>query len=101
MSMLLGGIDMFISRFESKNGIPDEGQVEEWTESYFHNLLNILNSFFSRVSVEEALSRMELVPFDQLVKDELQGESEEIIAIAVSKVNELAEIELSFMRAYL
>ncbi|HHW60353.1 MAG TPA: hypothetical protein GX404_00435 [Syntrophomonadaceae bacterium] len=91
----------FISRFESIDGIPNEEQIEEWTESFFHSLLNILNSFFSHVSVEEAVSRMELVPFAELVQDELRGESEEIVAIAVSKVNELAEIELAFMRSYL
>lgn len=92
---------MFISRFESKDGVPNAQQVEEWTESYFQTLLNVLNGFFCHVPVDEAVSRMLLVPFDQLVREELDGESEAIMEIAVERVNELAQIELDFMKAYL
>jgi hypothetical protein len=76
-------------------------QIEQWTDSFFQNMLNLLNSFFCRLDVAEAIARMELIPFEQLVADELEGEKPEIISIAVARVKELAEIEIEFMRAYL
>lgn len=89
-----------LSRFNSEGGKVDETQVEEWAEGYFHNLLTVFNSFFTVVEPKEAFSRMEKIPFTDIVAEELEGESEEIIKIAVEKTRELAEMELDFMRAY-
>lgn len=92
---------MHISKFDSVNGVPDEKQVTEWTEAFFANTLSVLNSFFAHVSVAEAVERMEYVPFDQLVTEALEGESEAVLKIAVEVIKEKAEMELEFMRAYL
>lgn len=89
-----------LSRFESINGKPNREQIETWTENYFFNLLNTLNAFFAHVDVKEAASRMSAVPFDELVREQLEDESEEIIQIAVEKIKELAEIELEFIESY-
>ncbi len=89
-----------LSKFESKDGIPNIEQVEAWAESFFFNLLNILNAFFVHLEIEEVVSRMELIPFDQLVAEQLEGENAEIIKIAVDKVNDLAEMEMDFLQTY-
>jgi hypothetical protein len=90
-----------LSRFNCVDGKPDEDQVEAWAESYFYNIMNILNAFFSQVDVPETLARMSCIPFGKLVAEELEDESAEVIAIAVAKVNELAEIEMELLQAYL
>lgn len=92
---------MHISKFESVNGVPDETQIEAWAEGYFHNLLNMFNTFFTQVSVAEAVERMSKIPFDQLIREALEGENEIIVEKAVAVVNEKVEMELEFMRAYL
>lgn len=89
-----------LSRFEFVNGKPNREEIEIWTENYFFNLLNTLNAFFSHVDVKEAASRMSAIPFDELIREQLEGESEEVIQIAVEKIKELAEIEMDFMRSY-
>ena len=91
---------MFISKFNSVNGVPDADQIQTWIESYFQNMIMVLNSFFVHVSTAEAVERMEHVPFVNLVTEELEGESEAVIKIAVETINELAAIELECMRAY-
>lgn len=90
-----------LSRFNSVDGKPDQEQVENWAETFFFNLMTVLNAFFSYVDVEEALDRMKRVPFADLVKEELEDENEEIKNMAIRKVNELAEIELQFMESYI
>lgn len=90
-----------LSKFTCTDGVPDESQIEEWVDTYFHNLLTLFNSFLSKVDVNEAVVRMEAIPFNQLVAEELEGESPQIIEIAVKRVIEMAEIELEFMRSYL
>ncbi|SHG52816.1 hypothetical protein SAMN02745221_00403 [Thermosyntropha lipolytica DSM 11003] len=89
-----------LSRFTAVNGIPDREEVETWAENYFHNLLTLLNAFFSQVEIDDALDRMRKIPFAQLVVEELENESEEVKKIAVDKVMELVEIEIRYMEAY-
>lgn len=90
-----------ISKFEHIDGQPNESQVEEWTETYFFNLMTILNSFLSHVAVEEAAARLKSIPFDQLVQEELEGEQESVLALAVARIRELAETEISFLESYI
>lgn len=89
-----------LSKFESVNGKPDEEQVLEWTDACFFNLMTVFNSFFSRLDVSEAISRLRLIPFDQLVTEQLEGESEEVKNIAVTRIKELLDAELEFMDGY-
>ena len=89
-----------LSKFESVNGKPDEEQVLNWTDTFFFNLMNIFNSFLSRLDVEEAAARLRVIPFGDLVTEQLEGESDEIIKMAVSRIEELLETELEFMDAY-
>lgn len=92
---------MFISKFDSIYGVPDADQIQTWVEGYFQNMIMMLNTFFVHVSPAEAVERMSAVPFAQLVKEELEGESEAVISLAVEIINELAAVELEFMRAYI
>ncbi len=90
-----------VSKFDSVNGVPDEEQIENWTAEFFHSLLNIFNSFFSKLELDEVYSRMSMIPFEKLVKEQLEDEKEEVVNIAVAKVKQLTEMELEFMRAYI
>ncbi len=92
---------MFISKFDSIDGIPDADQIQTWVEGYFQNMIMMLNTFFVHVSPAEAVERMAVVPFAQLLTEELEGESEPVISLAVEIINELAAVELEFMRAYI
>ena len=89
-----------VSKFDSVNGVPDEEQIENWTAEFFHSLINVFNSFFCKLELDDAVSRMSIIPFEKLVKEQLEDEKEEVINIAIAKVKELAEMELEFMRAY-
>ena len=92
---------MHISKFDSVNGVPDEDQIQAWVESFFQNTIMVLNSFFVHVAPAEAVERIAQVPFADLVAEELEDESETVIKMAVEIINELASVELEFMRAYL
>ena len=92
---------MFISKFDSIDGVPDADQIQTWVEGYFQNMIMMLNTFFVHVSPAEAVERMSAVPFAQLAAEELEGESEAVISLAVEIINELAAVELEFMRAYI
>jgi len=92
---------MFISKFDSIDGVPDADQIQTWAEGYFQNMIMMLNTFFVHVSPAEAVERMAAVPFAQLATEELEGESEAVIKLAVEIINELAAVELEFMRAYI
>lgn len=89
-----------ISKFDHIDGRPDEEQVEAWAEAFFFNLLNVLNAFFSRVDINEAAERMSLIPFDKLILEQLEDESEEVKQIATRRIVELAETEVTFLKAY-
>lgn len=89
-----------VSKFDSINGVPDEDQIENWTAEFFHSLLNVFNSFFCKLELEEAVARMSMIPFEKLVREQLEDEKDEVINIAVKKVKQLAEMELDFMRSY-
>lgn len=91
---------MFTSKFDHHEGQPDEEQVEAWAEGVFESMLNLLNGFFCKVDVAEALSRMELVPFEELVLAHIEDESQEVKDIVSARVKELKITELEFMRAY-
>ncbi|HHV16652.1 MAG TPA: hypothetical protein GXX58_08805 [Gelria sp.] len=90
-----------LSRFNRVDGKLDEHEVEVWAESYFYNLMNIFNAFFTRVDISETVDRMSCIPFDELVAKELENESPEIIDIAVNKTLELVEIEMELLQVYM
>jgi hypothetical protein len=89
-----------ISKFDHIDGKPDEEQIENWVEEYFHNMLNILNTFFTVLDLKEALARMKAIPFESLIKEQLEDESEEVLKIAVARLNELLAIEIEFREYY-
>ena len=91
---------MKTGRFESVNGKIDEEQILNWTDTFFFNLMNIFTSFFSHLEVVEAATRLRVIPFDELAAEQLEGEREEIVQLAVTRINELLEAELEFMDAY-
>lgn len=92
---------MFNSKFDHSDGQPNVEQIEIWAEGVFESMLNLLNGFFCKIEVAEALSRMELVPFDELVLAHIENESQAVKDIASAKVRELTALELECMRAYL
>lgn len=90
-----------LSRFKLVDGRPDEDEVQNWVDGYFFNTMTVLNAFFSHVEMAEALSRLELIPFGDMVSEELADEDEETVRQAVERINELAEMELEVIRSYL
>ena len=89
-----------VSRFKCIDGKPDEMEIETWAEAYFGSMMNIFNGFFCHVGINDALSRMVKIPFEKLVQEQLDGESQEVIDIAVAKVKDLADIEIEHIKAY-
>lgn len=90
-----------MSKFDFLDGRPDEEQIETWVEEYFHNMLNILNTFFTVIDLEEAVARMKAIPFETLLKEQLEDESEEVLEIAIARLKELLAIELEFRECYI
>jgi len=90
-----------LSRFKLVDGRPDEDEVQEFVDAYFFNMMTVLNAFFARVEMAEALSRLELIPFGELIAEELGDEDEQTVSQAVERITELVEMELEVIRSYL
>lgn len=88
------------SKFDFINGQPDDEQVENWVEEFFYNMMNILNTFFAKVELEEVADRISCVPFEKLVLEQLEDEGEEVKKIAVARINELAAMEIEYIQHY-
>ncbi|MEQ8176264.1 MAG: hypothetical protein ABRQ26_14495 [Syntrophomonadaceae bacterium] len=88
------------NKFDLSGKTPIEDQVQDWTEQFFYNLMNILNSFYSRVSLAETLNSLKGIDFTRLVLEQLEDESDEIKAMASAKVEELARVEIEYMESY-
>ncbi|MEN6348678.1 MAG: hypothetical protein ABFD08_04675 [Syntrophomonas sp.] len=88
------------SKFDLQGKTPIEEQVDEWTEQFFYNLMNILNNFYTRVSIEETLNSLKGIDFTRLVFEQLEEESEEIKAMAAAKIMELAQVEIAYLESY-
>lgn len=92
---------MFQTRkFSSDDGTPDVEKIETWVDNYFYTVLNILNGFLATVDIQEATDRMEDIPFDNLIREQLEDEDEQVIQIAIARIKELAEAEIEVMKAY-
>lgn len=90
-----------LSRFTMVDGRPDEDEVQDFVDAYFFNMMTVLNAFFARVEMAEALSRLELIPFGDMISEELDDEDEQTIGQAVERITELVEMELEVIRSYL
>ncbi|MGE5391267.1 MAG: hypothetical protein ACM3PE_09420 [Deltaproteobacteria bacterium] len=90
-----------LSRFTLVDGRPDEDEVMEFVDAYFFNTMTVLNAFFAKIDIAEALSRLELIPFGDLISEELADEDEQTISRAVERITELVEMELEVIRSYL
>ncbi|NLJ72494.1 MAG: hypothetical protein GX333_05750 [Syntrophomonadaceae bacterium] len=90
-----------LSRFEKIDDKYNYEQIENWAENFFFNLLNMFNAFFVHIELAEVVLRMEAIPFTELVVEQLENENEEVIKIASNKVEELATLEIDFMKSYL
>ena len=88
------------SKFDLNGKTPIEEQVHDWTEQFFYNLMNILNSFYTRVSIEETLKSLKGIDFTRLVLEQLEDESDEVKALASAKVVELARVEIEYIESY-
>lgn len=92
---------MAMSRFALVNGAPDIEQIEEWAEGYFQGLLSMMNLFYSRTDMSEVLKSMEAIPFNQMAAQELDGESLEVIEIAMELIDKIAAREIEYIKAYM
>lgn len=88
-------------KFNFVNGIVDEEEIEMWVEAYLSKLMNLFNGFFSQVDAKEAVSRISIIPFEKLLLEQLEGESAEVIEIAVAKLRELVHLELDILNGYI
>ncbi|ADI02913.1 MAG TPA: argininosuccinate lyase [Syntrophothermus lipocalidus] len=89
---------------EPEAGFSDESwryEIDEWVEGFFHSLVSMLNAFTAEQPPEEVLATLEIVPFGQLVREQLSDREEELIEYAVEKVNQLHQAELERLKAYL
>jgi hypothetical protein len=89
------------NRFEFIDGEPVAEQVEEWADSFFFNLMSVMNVFFAKISLEETVSRLRCIDFGALILEQLENEPDKIRAIAIARISELAETEISLMEAYI
>jgi len=76
-------------------------EIEEFVEGFFHSLVGMLNAFTAEHPPEEVLATLEIIPFDQLIRDQLADQEERIISYAVEKIKQLHQAELERLRAYL
>lgn len=86
------------SKFDLSKPETLEEQVIDWTEQFFFNLMNVLNSFYSRVDVEDSLTGLKGIDFGKLVLEQLEDESEAVKAIAVARINQMAAEEIEYIR---
>lgn len=89
-----------VGEFYTQDGQPDIDQIEEWVESYFSIVMNMINGFLSSVDIKEAAARIKDIPFEQLVREQLADESDEVVAIAAAKMKELAEMQVAYLQSY-
>jgi hypothetical protein len=89
-----------ISKFDRVNGQPDIDQIEAWVESFFNSTVSMINGFFCRLDIKEAVTGIENIPFEQMVREQLENESEEIITIAIAKIKELTDMQIEYLKAY-
>jgi hypothetical protein len=87
-------------KFSNDDGSPDVEQIENWAEGYFYSVFNILNGFLCTVDIKEATDRMDDIPFEHLVREQLENEDEQVIKIATARIKELAKDEIEVMKAY-
>lgn len=88
------------SKFDLSGKTPIEEQVHDWTEQFFYNLMNILNSFYTRVSLEDTINSLKGIDFTRLVLEQLEDENDEIKTMASTKVLELARVEIEYIESY-
>lgn len=86
--------------FCNEDGTPDIEEIESWTDNYFNSVFNILNGFLCTVDIKEATARMKDIPFESLIREQLESEDEHVIQIAVAHIKELAQAEIEIMQAY-
>jgi hypothetical protein len=79
----------------------DMEDIEEWVATFFGQMMNTCNAFFATLPLAEAIERIELIPWAELVREQLQGQDQEIIEFATERITELKEMELAHYRAYL
>jgi hypothetical protein len=89
------------SRFGLIEGRPDAEEIEAWAESYFQGLVQMMQGFYAQADMDEVLSSMQAIPFHRLATQELDGESPQVIELAMQFINDLAAREIEYMQAYL
>ena len=80
--------------------MPDSEQIEAWAESYYQGLLQMMNGFYAQADMDEVLASMQAIPFHRLATQELDGESPEVIELAMQFINDIAAREIEYMQAY-
>ncbi|MGE5372825.1 MAG: hypothetical protein ACM3QZ_12620 [Solirubrobacterales bacterium] len=87
-------------RFSDLQGTINHDALEEWAESYFQSLMGLLNTFFNKVDPAVVAERLEAVPVEDLVKEQLEDELEPVQARAIELVRELLADEVDYYKAY-
>jgi hypothetical protein len=90
-----------MNRFDDEYGVPSEELVEQWTEEFYGQLMNIFNGFFTHVDLKETVARIKDIPFESMVLEKLSGESDEVKLTALRRIRELADADLDYLRGYL
>lgn len=88
------------NQFDLEDDDLDEEQVEQWVEQFFTGLLNMLNGFYAQLDLRETLERLKTIPFEDLVLEQLIGESDEVKLIAIRHIRALANQEMAYLGEY-
>jgi hypothetical protein len=89
------------SKFKLIDGAPDLEQIEEWAEDYYTGLLNMMKPLWGLADINDMLNSMAGIPFDKLVTEELAGESEAVIKLAIDQTKQIAAREIRYIQAYM
>ncbi|MGI5912381.1 MAG: hypothetical protein ACOX6E_07380 [Syntrophomonadaceae bacterium] len=88
------------SQFHLIDGQCDIDQIEDWVQSFFDSTVNLINSFYYRLDLNETINALINIPFEEMVREQLKNESEQVITIAVAKIKELADMQIEYLKAY-
>ncbi len=89
-----------MGRFNNGVNQPDVEQVEQWVDEFYGGLMGVFNVFFTHIDLDEIVERIEDIPFESLVLEQLTGESEEVKTIALQRISALVAAEISHLEAY-
>lgn len=89
------------SEFTLADGALDDEKIEEWAETFFQRTMQMLNQFYAQADLNEVLRSMEAANLGRLAAQELAEEDQQVIETAMKLVDEMAQHQIEYIKAYL